>query len=404
MHKDWLETELGEVAEVIMGRQLSPSKKLGLRPRPYLRAANIGSWGISLDDVLEMDFTEDEERHFATEVGDILLVEGGNEKSVGCPALVGVHEANLCIQNTVIRCRVRDQTHVIPEFLFQTLRHSFWLGQFGQLCAGTTIMHLGQKRAEVFPISLPPVAVQRRIVDLVSSVDSYIAALQQQADAARVARSAVLRELLSIGGEDWTETTLGEVATWGSGGTPLAKTQQYYDGDIPWCVIGDLTEGLVVATDKSITSEGLASSSAKMIEPGTVMIAMYGASIGRTGIAGVRMSTNQAIAFASCNNAIVDNMFLLFYLQSQKNSFVQAGQGAAQLNISQTVLKRWPIKLPSLVDQQHIVNTVSSIDEVIQSADSAIADAKSLRSGLLSDLLSGAHEIPESYDRLLGAA
>lgn len=253
-------------------------------------------------------------------------------------------------------------------------------------------------------VPLPTPREQRRVVDLVSSVDSYIAALQQQADAARVARSAVLRELLSIGGEDWTETTLGEVATWGSGGTPLAKTQQYYDGDIPWCVIGDLTEGLVVATDKSITSEGLASSSAKMIEPGTVMIAMYGASIGRTGIAGVRMSTNQAIAFASCNNAIVDNMFLLFYLQSQKNSFVQAGQGAAQLNISQTVLKRWPIKLPSLVDQQHIVNTVSSIDEVIQSADSAIADAKSLRSGLLSDLLSGAHEIPESYDRLLGAA
>jgi type I restriction enzyme S subunit len=207
MRDGWTETTLGEVADVIMGRQLSPSKRMGTRPRPYLRAANIGNWGISLNDVLEMDFTEEEENHFASRKGDVLMVEGGNEKSVGCPALVTEREQGLCIQNTIIRCRVRGVSHLSPEFLYHFLRFSFWAGKFGELCAGTTIMHLGQKRAVVFPLVLPPLVEQERIVDVVSSVDAYINALSTspseirvRTDAlssAKMLRSALLNDLFS---------------------------------------------------------------------------------------------------------------------------------------------------------------------------------------------------------------
>ena len=202
MRDGWTDTTLGDVADVVMGRQLSPSKRMGTRPRPYLRAANIGNWGISLDDVLEMDFTEDEENHFSNRIGDVLMVEGGNEKSVGCPALVTGRDAGLCIQNTIIRCRIKESLYLSPEFLYHFLRYSFWVGKFGELCAGTTIMHLGQKRAVVFPLVLPPLDEQKRIVDVVSSVDAYIDALQHQSGTARTARNAVLHELLSVGAND----------------------------------------------------------------------------------------------------------------------------------------------------------------------------------------------------------
>jgi type I restriction enzyme S subunit len=194
---DWAETNLGEVADVVMGRQLSPSKRMGTRPRPYLRAANIGSWGISLDDVLEMDFTEIEENHFANRIGDVLMVEGGNEKSVGCPALVTEREVGLCIQNTIIRCRVKDSFHLSPEFLFHFLRYSFWAGKFGELCAGTTIRHLGQKRAVVFPLVLPPLDKQVEIVEIVSSMDDVIQAMEQAVSDAKYLRSGLLSDLLS---------------------------------------------------------------------------------------------------------------------------------------------------------------------------------------------------------------
>jgi type I restriction enzyme S subunit len=250
-------------------------------------------------------------------------------------------------------------------------------------------------------VSLPE---QKRIVDVVFSVDSYIDALQKQVDTARTARNSVLHELLSAAGDDWSETTLGEVAKWGSGGTPKSGESAYYDGDIPWCVIGDLNEGEVFLTEKCITSEGLKNSSAKIIEPGAVMIAMYGASIGRTGIVGRPMATNQAIAFAYPIVGTLDNRFLLLFLQAQKLQFVEAGQGAAQPNISQTVLKAWPMILPPLNEQERIVGIVSSMDDVIQTAEQTMVDAKNLRAGLLSDLLSGNHEIPASYDSMLGAA
>ena len=194
---DWVETTLGEAAEVIMGRQLSPSKKLGTRPRPYIRAANIGSWGINLEDIYEMDFTEIEEERFACQVGDTILVEGGNEKSVGCPALITEKESGLCIQNTVIRSRSRNSKALDPNFQYHLLRFMFWRGDFAQLCAGTTIMHLGQKRAEVVPISIPPLGEQLNIVDTISKFDSAVTYSDETLISAKSLRSGLLSELLS---------------------------------------------------------------------------------------------------------------------------------------------------------------------------------------------------------------
>jgi type I restriction enzyme S subunit len=193
---DWVEEVLGEISEVTMGRQLSPSKKLGLRPRPYIRAANIGSWGISLEEIFEMDFTEVEEFKFSSKIGDTLLVEGGNEKSVGCPALVTKREEGLCIQNTVIRCRSKDSSKFDPNFQYHLLRFMFWRGDFAELCAGTTIMHLGQKRAEVVKVQLPPMAKQIEIVEIISTMDDVVVRTELALGQARNLRSGLLSDLL----------------------------------------------------------------------------------------------------------------------------------------------------------------------------------------------------------------
>jgi type I restriction enzyme S subunit len=195
--EEWVETMLGEASEVIMGRQLSPSKKLGTRPRPYIRAANIGSWGIDLEDIYEMDFTEIEEVRFACQVGDTILVEGGNEKSVGCPAFITDKEAGLCIQNTVIRCRSKNSKLLDPHFQYHLLRFMFWRGDFSQLCAGTTIMHLGQKRAEVVPILIPPLGKQLDIVDTISKFDLAITNFEITLKNAKSLRSGLLSDLIT---------------------------------------------------------------------------------------------------------------------------------------------------------------------------------------------------------------
>ena len=100
--------------------------------------------------------------------------------------------------------------------------------------------------------------------------------------------------------DTWVKSTLGDCFEWGSGGTPRAGNSDYYNGEIPWLVIGDLNDSVVVASGQTITREGLNNSSAKLVDEGTVLLAMYG-SIGKLGIAGMRLATNQAIAFAIQN-------------------------------------------------------------------------------------------------------
>jgi type I restriction enzyme S subunit len=269
---------------------------------------------------------------------------------------------------------------------------------------GTVIQYLKKGQFTDAKIKLPPLPEQKRIVDLISAVDSYIESLQYQLESAKRSRNAVLYKLLTAGGNDWVESTLGEIANWGSGGTPKADNPDFYDGEIPWCVIGDLTESEVWETEKRITNLGLSNSSAKVIDPGSVLLAMYGASIGRTGISAIPMATNQAIAFAKCHPNLALPKYLLAYLQTQKTKFVEMGQGAAQPNISQTIIKSWPITLPPIPYQSHLVSTMEVFDTTLFALQSSINSSKLLRSSLLSDLLSGEHEIPVSYDKVMGAA
>ena len=288
------------------------------------------------------------------------------------------------------------------DFLLQFLQSQ--KSAFVDAGQGAAQANISQTVLKSWPILLPPLKEQRRIVDVIESVDNYMTALKTRAETARTARSALLDDLLFNPGPDWVETTLGEIARWSSGGTPPVSETAYYGGDIPWCVIGDLNEGEVIETAAKITELGLQNSSAKIIDPGAVLIAMYGASIGRTGMSGCRMATNQAIASAIAIPNFADNDFLLRFLQSQKSAFVAAGQGAAQANISQTVLKAWPILLPPLAEQRRIVDVIESVDAKITSLERSLENARTLRAALLSDLLSGNHEIPASYDQLLGAA
>jgi type I restriction enzyme S subunit len=185
----------------------------------------------------------------------------------------------------------------------------------------------------------------------------------------------------------WTEATLGEIARWGSGGTPRAGERSFYGGDIPWAVIGDLNDGVVHTTAQSITTLGLARSSAKLVPGGAVLIAMYG-SIGKLGIAGRDMATNQAIAAAVVNKAVIDRRFLFYYLLSQREQLGRAGKGATQQNIGQGVLKAWPIALPRLDEQRRIVDL---LEDHLSRLDAASGELNSVRARLAGLLRAARH-------------
>lgn len=160
--------------------------------------------------------------------------------------------------------------------------------------------------------------------------------------------------------ENWVWVRLKSVASWGSGGTPSRKHEEYYNGDILWIKTGELNNGWIYDTEEKITDEGLKKSSAKLFPPYSVLIAMYGATIGKVAILGVPATTNQACACAVCNQSLL-YMYLFYYCISQKNVFIEKGKGGAQPNISQIILKQHPIPLPPFSEQQRIVERIEEL-------------------------------------------
>lgn len=160
--------------------------------------------------------------------------------------------------------------------------------------------------------------------------------------------------------ENWVWVRLESVASWGSGGTPSRKHEEYYNGDILWIKTGELNNGWIYDTEEKITDEGLKKSSAKLFPTYSVLIAMYGATIGKVAILGVPATTNQACACAVCNQSLL-YMYLFYYCISQKNVFIEKGKGGAQPNISQIILKQHPVPLPPLSEQQRIVERIEEL-------------------------------------------
>jgi type I restriction enzyme S subunit len=193
--------------------------------------------------------------------------------------------------------------------------------------------------------------------------------------------------------EGWEFLTLGEVAKWSSGGTPQSGIDAYYGGDIPWVVIGDLNEGYVTTSTKTITELGLQKSSAKYVPIDSVMVAMYGASIGRLGIAGIRCTTNQAIAFTEQIFPVTSTKYLFHYLSFMKEELVKLGKGGAQPNISQTILKAIQIPVAPLAEQRRIVAqlevTLQRLEASQQRLDKLPGLLKQFRQAVLAAAVSG---------------
>jgi type I restriction enzyme S subunit len=241
--------------------------------------------------------------------------------------------------------------------------------------------------------AVPPLKEQKRIVDVVSSVDAYIDALQQQADTARTARNAVLHELLSAGGDDWAETNLGDIAEVldrmrkpVSGAEREKRPGQvpYYGatGQAGWIDAPIFDEELVLLGEDAID----------FLNPKVHKAYL---------ISGPSWVNNHAHVLRAQQERVL-SFFLMEALNAVDYSqFVAFG---TRSKLTQGAMMGITINLPSIVEQKQIVEIVSSMDEVIQATEQVLVDAKNLRSGLLSDLLSGEHEIPASYDVFVGAA
>ena len=369
MRDGWVETTLDGIADVIMGQ--SPDGKSynqegkGL---PFMQ----GSAEFGEHNPVPEKWCSDPKK--IAELGDLLL-------SVRAP----VGDTNFADQRiavgrglSIIRANKESLTkfiRLVIQLNVAELIASSGSGMFSSITG---------KNLKEFKVNLPPLSEQKRIVDLISSVDSYIESLQQQLESAKRSRNAVLHELLTAGGDDWVETTLDRVTECSWGNTETTKSKYVESGFLAYSASG--ADGFLDWFEHDRTA---------------VVLSAIGAQCGKTWFAeGKWTSIKNTIWLKSDNSNLLDKY--LFYL-SNTDQFWQI-RGQAQPFISLGDVKKTRVLLPPLREQERIVEVISEMDAFIESIQRTSMEAKNLRSGLLSDLLSGSHEIPTIYDKVMGAA
>lgn len=220
-------------------------------------------------------------------------------------------------------------------------------------------------------------------------------------------KQAVMREIFSRGlrGEPQKETEIGLVpATWevrrleddhdiAGGGTPLRSVDAYWTrGTIPWVKTAEVNYSVIRSTEEHITQEGLDNSSAKLLPPGTLLIAMFGQGVtrGRVAILGIEATCNQACAAVRPRNDRVDTQFLYHLLTSKYEDLRQLAHGGQQQNLNIDIVRNFRVALPSTRDEQEeIVAILDAIDRKIDLHRRKKAVLEELFKSLLHKLMTG---------------
>lgn len=165
--------------------------------------------------------------------------------------------------------------------------------------------------------------------------------------------------------QSWKWVRTGEIGSWASGATPSRSNPSYYGGSIPWLKTGDLTDGYITDTSERITEKALAESSVRINPVGSILMAMYGATIGKLGILKIPATTNQACCACVVFNG-VSGKYLFYYLMSMRKQYIGMAEGGAQPNISKEKIVSSLFPLPPLAEQKRIV---AKIEELLPMVD-----------------------------------
>lgn len=161
--------------------------------------------------------------------------------------------------------------------------------------------------------------------------------------------------------DSWKWVRLGEIGSWASGATPSRSNPDYYNGTIPWLKTGDLNDSYITDTSEYITELALSKTSVRLNPIGSVLIAMYGATIGKIAILKTAATTNQACCACIAYNGIY-NKYLFYFLLAYRKNFIKMGAGGAQPNISKEKIVNTIFPFPPLPEQKRIV---AKIEEII---------------------------------------
>lgn len=324
--------------------------------------------------------------------GDILFAGSGETAiEIGkCAAYMGKEVA--FAGGDIIILRPEKDDSIFLSYLFNSdeiVKQKAILGQ------GNAVVHIYPKDIASLIIQLPSLDEQKKIAKILTTWDEAIETLENLIQKKERHKKVLMQQLLTgkkrfkeFNGEKWKKVLISEYCKTYSGGTPLRSNKNYYGGNIPWLKSGELNNEKIYSTEETITKEGLENSSAKLVDVGTILLALYGATAGVVAQTFIKTSLNQAI-LAIIPNEKLKNEYLYYYLKMimplELNRLLQGGQP----NLSADMVKNITINVPPPKEQDKIVSMLSGADEEIQTLKTQLEHSKQQKKGLMQVLLTG---------------
>lgn len=382
MREGWEIKKLGDCFEYIKnGANIKQER--GASGIPITRIETL-SGGIFNRDRLGYANIEniDKYQSYIMESGDLLLSHINSKSYIG-RVVVYMKEGNETIIHGMNLLRLKAIPCVITPFYvyYYSLTDNFKDQIANRRKDAVNQSSISVADLKTIPIPVPPISEQERIVAELDLLSGIIERKRQQLKELDNLAQSIFYDMFGdpiTNEKGWEVKKLGEVCETTSGGTPSKGHDEYYNnGNIPWLRSGEVNKMYIYNSELFITEEGLKNSSAKWFPKDTVVIAMYGATVGQVGILCNKMTTNQAICGIFPNTEIIP-IYLYHFLMSKKEEYIKLASGGAQPNISQNIVRNTFIQTPPLSLQQSFATKIEAIEKQKELVKQSLAETETL--------------------------
>lgn len=357
----WEKMKLKELYEVHNG--LSKGGKFFGSGYPFLTFSTVFNNYFIPDEITDfVQSTEKEQENYSIKRGDVFITrtsETSNELGMSCVALKNYPKATY---NGFTK-RMRPITDkLLPEYVGYYMRLPSFRAGFRAFSTMTTRASLRNEDLLSLQIAIPPIHVQEKIARILGAYDDLIENNKKQIQLLEEMAQRLYKEWfvdLHFPGyektkivdgvpEGWSRKKIEEIVVTSSGGTPSRNHTEYYEnGTHLWVKTKELNDGYIFDTEEKITDEAIKKSSAKYFKRGSIVLAMYGATIGKIGIATQNMTCNQACCVFDVSTFDNGREYLYCWLIESRKFLISQGKGAAQSNLSQQMIKNFNIIIPN---------------------------------------------------------
>ena len=377
---------------------------------PYLTFTEIFHNYFVPDELTSLVQSNDREReNCSIKRGDVFLTrtsETDNELGMSCVALKDYPNATFNGFTKRLRPLTDD---VIPEYAGFYFRSPIFRAAVTSMSSIITRASLNEKMLDKLPVCYPSKKAQQKIASILSAYDNLIQNYKKQIEALQTAASELYKEWFvrfRFPGwqnakfengipEGWKVERIGTLYDSTSGGTPSREHEEYFQkGTYPWIKTGELKDCPIIETEEAITDEAIKHSSAKLFEKDSLIIAMYGATIGQLGINKMKATCNQACCVLRPKKDKAFGIYYLFHFFKENREFIIGlGNGAAQQNLSQVLINKLKIVNPNKEILEIFEEKESMFFEKIYHLQQQITNLTQQRDLLLPRLMSGKLEV-----------